>query len=74
MRARYTVSDEDYLEGVGAVGAPVFGGSGELVATVSLGGPATHFRGTGLVGIIGAVREAAAELTFQLGGGAPPLP
>jgi DNA-binding IclR family transcriptional regulator len=66
--AGYTVSDEDYLEGVGAVAAPVFGADGDLAATVSIGGPAAHFRGTGLVGLIAAVREAAAELTFQLGG------
>ncbi|MDA0564228.1 IclR family transcriptional regulator [Streptomonospora sp. S1-112] len=70
--AGYTVSDEDYLEGVGAVAAPVFGAGGDLVATISLGGPAAHFRGGGLVGLIAAVRAAAAELTFQLGGGPPP--
>ncbi|WP_433702092.1 IclR family transcriptional regulator [Nocardiopsis sp. CA-288880] len=63
----YTVSDEDFLQDVGAVAAPVFDSSGGLAATVSLGGPATHFRGTGLVGVIAAVREAAAELSRQLG-------
>ncbi|MFF8765970.1 IclR family transcriptional regulator [Nocardiopsis dassonvillei] len=63
----YTVSDEDFLDDVGAVAAPVFDSSGGLAATVSLGGPATHFRGSGLVGLIAAVREAAAELSVQLG-------
>ncbi|TWH21169.1 IclR family transcriptional regulator [Prauserella rugosa] len=63
----YTVSDEDYLNGVGAVAAPVFGRTGTLEATVSLGGPAGHFRGSRLVSIISAVREAAATVSARLG-------
>jgi len=63
----YTVSDQDYLEGVGAVAAPVFGAASEVVGTVSLGGPAHHFRGARLVSVISAVREAAGTLSVRLG-------
>ncbi|NKQ57461.1 IclR family transcriptional regulator [Amycolatopsis sp. K13G38] len=63
----YTISDEDYLAGVGAVAAPVFGQSGKLQATISLGGPAVNFRGSRLLGIISGVREAAATLSSRLG-------
>ncbi len=68
----YTVSDQDFLEGVGAVAAPVFGPSGDVPATVSLGGPAAHFRGSNLVGVIAAVRDAGERLTRQLGGNSAP--
>ncbi|MBB3663300.1 DNA-binding IclR family transcriptional regulator [Prauserella sediminis] len=63
----YTISDEDYLSGVGAVAAPVFDRTGKLEATVSLGGPAGDFRGSQLVSIISAVREAAATISTRLG-------
>lgn len=63
----YTISDEDYLTGVGAIAAPVFDRDGRLEATLSLGGPAGNFRGSRLVGMIGAVREAASTLSSRLG-------
>lgn len=63
----YTVSDQDYLNGVGAAGAPVFDSTGDVVGTVSLGGPAHHFRGSRLVSVISSVREAANTLSRNLG-------
>ncbi|GHF71234.1 DNA-binding IclR family transcriptional regulator [Amycolatopsis bartoniae] len=63
----YTISDEDYLVGVGAVAAPVFGRGGVLQATISLGGPVVNFRGSHLLGVITGVREAAATLSSRLG-------
>ncbi|KAJ1683794.1 hypothetical protein LUZ63_020939 [Rhynchospora breviuscula] len=58
-----STSRGDYLDGVAAVAAPILGRSGELVATLSLGGPEADFTGDGAHGRLDAVREAAARLT-----------
>ncbi|MCH1868808.1 IclR family transcriptional regulator [Nocardioides sp. CFH 31398] len=61
-----TVSHGDYLDGVSAVAAPVLGRGGELVATLSLGGPSSDFRDAAGEERFTAVREAAARLTRSL--------
>jgi DNA-binding IclR family transcriptional regulator len=70
----YTVSDQDYLDGVAAVAAPVRDNTEALTATISLGGPAHHFRGSRLVESIDAVRTAAADLSGHLGSATGPRP
>nr|WP_237421853.1 IclR family transcriptional regulator [Gordonia sp. SID5947] len=43
--AGYSVSDSDYLAGVAAVAAPIFGRAGVVVASISVGGRVEAFRG-----------------------------
>jgi DNA-binding IclR family transcriptional regulator len=62
----YSVSMEDYIHGVGAVAAPVFGTDGNVVASLSVGGPTNRF-GPGLrERTIALVTEHAATLSARL--------
>lgn len=61
--AGYAVSNSDYLSGVAAVGAPIFGHGGSVVASISIGGRAEAFEGPALSEKTEHVREAAARLT-----------
>ena len=61
--AGYVHSDGDYLDGVSAVAAPITGRSGDLVATISLGGSTDRFRDGLLADRVAAVRSAAAQLS-----------
>lgn len=59
----YSVSNSDYLSGVAAVAAPILGRSGEVVASISIGGRVEAFEGNALQRKIDSVRDAAARLT-----------
>jgi DNA-binding IclR family transcriptional regulator len=53
----YSVSMEDYIHGVGAVAAPVFGSDGTVVASLSVGGPTNRF--------VDGLRERTIELVVE---------
>ncbi|WP_459547511.1 IclR family transcriptional regulator [Nocardia sp. X0981] len=61
--AGYSLSNSDYLPGVAAVGAPIFGRDGSVVASISVGGRAEEFEGEELAAKIEKVREAGARIT-----------
>jgi DNA-binding IclR family transcriptional regulator len=64
----YALSNEDYVDEVSAVAAPVIGPDGVAVGSLSLGGPATRFRDEALLkAMIKSVVEAAAEVTRRMG-------
>lgn len=63
----YSVSSEELLPGVAAVGAPVFDSAGRVVAGVSLGGHVSGFDGDRLDEVAAAVREAAQDISRGLG-------
>jgi len=62
----YSVSMEDYIEGVGAVAAPVFGVDDEVVASLSVGGPTNRFVDGLRERTIALVVEHAATLSARL--------
>ncbi|MGC5257765.1 IclR family transcriptional regulator [Gordonia sp. DT218] len=61
--AGYSVSDSDYLAGVAAVAAPIFGRAGAMVASISIGGRVESFRGAALDEKVDGVLDAAARVT-----------
>lgn len=63
----YAFADEDLNNGVAVVSAPVFGPTGAIVCTLSLGGAAQGFGPDRLDHIVTAVREACAALSERLG-------
>ncbi|GAA0201569.1 IclR family transcriptional regulator [Cytobacillus oceanisediminis] len=67
----YVFADEDLNNGVAVVSAPVFGPTGALSCTLSLGGAAQGFGPDRLDHIVTAVREACAALSERLGAPAP---
>lgn len=62
-RAGYSVSNSDYLAGVAAVAAPIFGRDRSVVASISIGGRVEAFDGDALSTKIEHVRDAAARLS-----------
>lgn len=64
----YGESDRDYLDQVAAIAAPVFDSTGQLIATLSLGGTADSILGERRQAIIEAVTDCAGELTDRLDG------
>lgn len=67
----FSLSMEDYLPGVAAVGAPVFDSEGVAIATLSLGGLVSRFQPPRLQEITEAVIAAATSLSHQLGYSGP---
>jgi DNA-binding IclR family transcriptional regulator len=70
IRARgYSISWGDVTSGVGALGAPVFGSDGSLVAAVSISGITVHFGSRSKPWHVRELLEAAAEISRRLGSG-----
>jgi DNA-binding IclR family transcriptional regulator len=67
----YAISDEDVTPGVAALGMPVFGhGSDELpVAAISVAGLVPQVLGDAEEGLVAHLREAAEEISRELGHG-----
>lgn len=65
----FTVGEFD--PGVAAISAPVFDSTNEVVAAISIGGPAPRFSQEALPNLIREVREAAEQITVHLLGGRP---
>lgn len=63
----YAISVEDFTPDVAAVGAPVFNAAGEVIASLSVGGPANHFVEPDVSKVIERVCEAARALSAKLG-------
>ena len=67
----YAISDEDVTPGVAAIGVPVFGHLFEdrPVAAISVAGLVPQVLGEGRERLIGLLRDAAAEISRELGHG-----
>jgi DNA-binding IclR family transcriptional regulator len=66
-RQGYSTAVGELEEGYVAVGAPVRGPDGLVVAAISLGGPSTRLTGTRLPQLVRAVQGAAARVSARLG-------
>ena len=64
----YSIDDEEYEEGVRCIGAPVRDYTGNVVAAVSISGPAMRMTEKKIVeDLVQAVREAGEEISRRLG-------
>ncbi len=63
----YSIDDEENIEGLRCVGAPVFDYSGNVVAAVSVAGPSIRMTKEKLVEVAGILGEAADEISKGLG-------
>lgn len=61
----HALSMDDYIDGVSAVGAPVLGADGAVVASISVGGPTSRFSDGVRERTIQLVMEAAAALSAR---------
>jgi DNA-binding IclR family transcriptional regulator len=68
VRARgYAIDNEECEEGLRCIGAPVFNHFGEVIAAISIAGPAFRIRGRRLQEMTAAVVSAAHDLSALLG-------
>lgn len=70
-RRGYAFTVGEFDPGVAAISAPVLDSSNEVIAAVSIGGPASRFSQAALPNLIREVREAAEQVTVRLLGGRP---
>lgn len=68
---RYSVDDEEFIEGVRCVAAPVWGADGEVGGAISIAGPAFRLTPQAMERHIPALLEAAAEVSALIGGTVP---
>lgn len=66
-RVGYGIEREEYLEGVNAVAAPIFGPGGDLLALIWAIGFSARFRGERLIAAGERLRAEAAKLSQTLG-------
>jgi len=64
----YAVDNEEAVRGVRALGAPVFEGSGKVVAAISVSGPASRISFERVLAIASQVVRASDSVTTTLGG------
>lgn len=70
-RRGVAIDDEEYLDGIRAVAAPVHDGSGALVGSLCVLGLAARLDDGRMAGAADRARAAAAALSLDLGAGAP---
>lgn len=70
-RDGYAVGDEDAIDQVVAIGAPIFGPGGRLFGAVSVGGAKSRYRAQRLRSMIPVVLDAAGSISRAIGGSAP---
>ena len=70
----YATSNEELEPGFVAVGVPVRGADGRVVAAISVGGPRSRLRSAGVAGIARRLPPAAARISARLGYRAPEGP
>ncbi|MGE5552490.1 MAG: IclR family transcriptional regulator [Betaproteobacteria bacterium] len=63
----YGIDDEEYIEGVTAVGAPVFDSTGKILAAVGVLGPSMRMCGERLAEVVELTKRAAETISQQLG-------
>jgi IclR family acetate operon transcriptional repressor len=63
----YAIDDEEKTEGMRCIAAPVLDLHGEVVAGISVSGPASRVRDDEIAALAAAVRDAAATLSAALG-------
>jgi IclR family acetate operon transcriptional repressor len=63
----YSIDNEETVEGLRCVAAPVFDHSGNVVASFSVAGPATRLVPARLPAIARWVRETSRQISFRLG-------
>ena len=66
-RRGFSTSTEDWIPGIGSVGAPVFGTDGRIAAAVSVGGLVTSLMAERLDDVAGAVRQAGERISRSIG-------
>jgi DNA-binding IclR family transcriptional regulator len=64
---RYAVDNEEAVEGLRCVAAPVFDHTGRVVAAFSVAGPATRLTPKRILEIVPLVCETSREVSFRLG-------
>ena len=73
-KAGYAIDNEELEEGLRCIGAPVFDHAGEVVAAVSIAGPAYRVGSGQLPGLIASVMLTARQLSTALGFHSSPGP
>lgn len=64
----YSIGDEDAIEHVVAVGAPLFGHEGRLLGALSVGGVKPRYTPERIQAMVGVVTEAAEKISAMMGG------
>ncbi len=72
----YSTSAEDWIPGIGSVGAPIFGSDGRIAAAVSVGGLVATVLQTRIDEVAAGVRQAGETISRNVGfkGNYPPWP
>jgi DNA-binding IclR family transcriptional regulator len=68
----YAIDDEEFEEGLKCIGAPIRDHTGNVVAALSIAGPAVRLRPDRMPGLIESVMDAAGRLATALGYKAEP--
>ena len=70
----YAIDDQEFEEGLKCIGAPIRDHTGNIVAALSIAGPAMRLRPDRMPALIESVMDAAARLSTALGHRAEPGP
>lgn len=68
----FSVDDEEAVEGLRCVAAPIFDHAGKVIAAFSVAGPATRLTPARVPALSRLVRETSRQVSYRLGYGASP--